>query len=90
MDWHGFVFQSNVRSSEESMQRLCDTIIAKGITSEYPEFVVRINEHTSAFVYLGEDFNAPRFMIYAMIGNQTGYFKVDSLVSVLGEVNSFA
>lgn len=80
---HGFVFQSNTRSSDGSIENICNVLINKEITSEYPEFIVRLNDTTIAFVYVGDDFNSPKFMYYSTLANRFGFFKVESLVNVL-------
>lgn len=74
----GFIFASGQRSSVEAIQRLCDTLKNKGVTSNDPKFIGRINGKTTIFVY-ENDFNMPMFLHKAMIANQTKFFYVTSI-----------
>ena len=78
----GFVFQSGIRSSDNSIEHLCNTLIQHNITNEYPEFVVRLNDTTTAFVY-NDNFDGPCFFYYANIATQVGICRVESLYNFL-------
>jgi hypothetical protein len=79
---HGFVFSSSTNSSDRAILYLCDTLIQHNITKEHPEFVVRLDNVTTAFVYK-DDFNAPPFFYYADIMTRTGMCKVEQLYNYL-------
>jgi len=79
---HGFVLQSNQKSSDTAIEDLCNVLIGKEITSEYPEFVTRIDDNTTVFVYK-DDFNSPKFCQVAMMANQLRFFVVDTLYRYL-------
>ena len=79
---HGFVFKANTRSSIESIDNLCATLITKNITKEYPQFIVRlgVDDTTTVFVY-ANDFDAPTFLHKSNVVSQmTRAFTVQSLV----------
>jgi hypothetical protein len=79
---HGFVFQSNQSSSDDSIKLLCDTLIKHNVTTQYPEFVARLNPNITIFVY-GDDFDSPLFCKYSMLGNQLGICVTDTLNTFL-------
>ena len=79
---HGFVFQGGSRSSDKAIEHLCQTLIQHNITKEYPDFVVRLNDTTTAFVYK-DDFDGPSFFQTAMIATQMGICQIESLHLVL-------
>lgn len=80
---HGFVFKANAKSSDEAIENLCNMLISYGITSELPEFVTRVNEQCTVFVY-GDDFDSPTFFQRADMAAMfhRGY-QVESLVNAL-------
>lgn len=82
----GFVFQSGTPSSNDAIERLCNILIQKGITTTYPEFVNRINPNTIAFVY-GDDFNGPDFFKKSSMASQMGICAVDSIYNALKNIN---
>ena len=49
---------------------------------DYPEFVVRLDDVTTAFVYKGS-FDGPSFFKQADIATQMGVCKIESLYNVL-------
>lgn len=48
---HGFVFAGVVRSSDDAIYRLAETIKDVGASSCLPEFFARIDDKVVAFVY---------------------------------------
>ena len=79
---HGFVFQGPVRSSNESIENLCKTLIKHKITEVSPEFIVRLSDSVVAFVYPdGVSFDCPRFMEEA--AKFGGMFRVETLMIAL-------
>lgn len=78
MDRKGFVFQSPVKSSEKAIEHLCNTLIQYKITTEHPEFVVRLNDNTTAFVYK-DSFDSPAFFQQAQIATQMGVANINLL-----------
>ncbi len=79
---HGFVFQAGTKSSDKAIEHLCNVLIQHNITKEFPEFVVRLNDTTTAFVYK-DDFDGPMFFQKATIATQMGMCQVESLHLVL-------
>lgn len=80
---HGFVLKSSYKSSDESIEKLCNNLISFGITKEYPEFVSRVGEECIVFVY-GDDFDSPTFLKRADLGNMLHrIYQVESLVNAL-------
>jgi hypothetical protein len=83
---HGFIFQGNTHSPDSSLEKLCNTLITHGVTSEYPQFVVRLDNLTTVFVY-GDDFNSPLFCQNSMMANHMGICKSDTLCNFLKNQN---
>lgn len=81
---HGFVFVGSTKSSDKAIESLCNTLIQHNITTDYPKFVVRINDTTTAFVY-GDNFNSPPFFKYADMATQIGICRVESLYNFLNQ-----
>ena len=79
---HGFVFIGPVESSDRAIIHLCDTLIQHKVTKELPEFVVRLDNLTTAFVYR-DDFDSPPFFYYADIATRMGICKIDQLCNYL-------
>lgn len=75
---HGFVFQSGQKSSDKAVEHLCATLIQHNITKEYPEFVVRLSDTITAFIFK-DDFDAPLFFQSAMVVTQMGVCNIESL-----------
>ena len=78
----GFVFNGGFPSSDESVQKLCDGLIAEKITSSFPEFVVKLDPTIYVFVY-GRDFDLPKFLQRSDIVCRMFGFKIDSLFNFL-------
>ena len=74
----GFVFIGPVRSSDKAIENLCNTLVAHGITKEHPEFVVRIDDSITAFVYK-DSFDGQHFFQYANVATQMGICRIQSL-----------
>lgn len=68
---HGFVFQSPIKSSDKSIENLCNVLIQHNITKEQPDFITRLDDNTTAFVYK-DDFDGPAFFQKADIATQVG------------------
>lgn len=79
---HGFVFSSDRHSCDRAILDLCDTLVQHNITKEHPDFVVRLDDTTTAFVYK-DDFDAPPFFYYADIMARTGMCRVQQLYQYL-------
>lgn len=77
-DRKGFVFNAQPRSSEEAINRLCEFLIAKEITDELPDFVVRLTDTLTAFVY-NDTFDNPAFLRGSMIAMKMGICQVELL-----------
>jgi hypothetical protein len=75
---HGFVFQAGTTSSDKAIEHLCNTLIQHNITKELPDFVVRLNDTTTAFVYK-DDFDGPSFFQNAMVATQMGVCRIETL-----------
>ncbi len=60
---HGFLFFSTVKCSNDSIESLCQVLIDKDITPEYPELVSRIDENHTVFIY--NIFDSPAFILKA-------------------------
>ncbi len=80
---HGFVFTSNVKTSDEKISIMCEVLKVRDFTSEYPEFVVRIDELTTAFIYLGDDYHADKFVSRSDLFNRIGIGHISSLLNAL-------
>jgi len=78
MDRHGFVFKGSIKSSDKAVEHLCNTLIQHKITDDYPEFVVRLDDTLTAFVYKGS-FDGPSFFQKAMVATQMGICQIESL-----------
>lgn len=78
LDRKGFVFQSPVKSSEKAIEHLCNTLIQHKITNEHPEFVVRLNDNTTAFIFK-DNFDSPAFFQKAQIATQMGIAHIELL-----------
>ena len=76
---HGFVFKSPIRSSDKAIENLCNTLVHHKITNEMPEFVVRLSDSITAFVYVGDSFDAPLFFHSATIAMQIGVAEIHAL-----------
>ena len=79
---HGFFFKGPQKSSDKAIENLCNTLIQHNITKEFPEFVVRLDDLTTVFVYK-DDFDAPPFFHKATIATQMGICQVESIYNVL-------
>jgi hypothetical protein len=79
---HGFVFKGPVKSSDRAIEHLCATLIQHKITQNYPEFVVRLNDVTTVFVYEGS-FDGPSFFKQADIATQMGVCQIESLYNFI-------
>jgi len=79
---HGFVFKADTKSSDESIEKVCNALIENNITKEMPEFVVRSSDQITVFVY-GDDFNSPEFFRRADIISRMMGFQIESLVNAL-------
>jgi hypothetical protein len=75
---HGFVFQGPIKSSDKAYEHLCDILINHNITKEHPQFLVRLDEVTTAFVYKN-DFDAPTFFHKADVATQMGVCVIEPL-----------
>ena len=75
---HGFVFKSPVKSSDKAIENLCNTLVHHKITNEMPEFVVRLSDSITAFVYK-DDFDAPAFFHSATIAMRIGVAEIHAL-----------
>jgi len=82
---HGFILQGNSNSPDSSLEKLCNALITHGVTSEYPQFVVRLDNLTTVFVY-GDDFNSPLFYQNSMMANLMGICKSDTLCNFLKNI----
>jgi hypothetical protein len=78
MTRHGFIFQGSQPSSDKAIEHLCNTLIQHNITKDLPEFVVRLSDTITGFVYKN-DFDAPSFFHKATIATQMGICNVESL-----------
>ena len=78
----GFVFQGPSKSSDKAIEHLCNILIHHVITKELPEFVVRLDDLTTAFIY-ADDFDGPSFFQHASVATRMGVCKVDSLYNFL-------
>jgi hypothetical protein len=76
----GFVFQSGVVSSNEAIERLCNTLIQHNLTKEYPEVVVQLGT-TTVFVY--NELDVAAVFQAGLMGMQLGMFKVETLYNAL-------
>jgi hypothetical protein len=81
---HGFVFKGPVKSSDRAIEHLCATLIQHKLTANYPDFVVRLDDLTSVFVYEGS-FDGPSFFKNAMVATQMGVCRIESLYNVLNQ-----
>lgn len=75
---HGFVFEAPAPSKDSSVELLCRVLIDKNITKEYPQFVVKLENNVTIYVY-DQDFDCPNFMAKA---NPIGGRGVGSAVGV--------
>jgi hypothetical protein len=87
MDRHGFIFQGGTKSSDKAIEHLCNTLIQHKITQNYPEFVVRLDDLTTVFVFNGS-FDGPSFFQQATIATQMGVCKIESLHTFLKNYES--
>ena len=83
-DRFGFIFASNVRSSDTAIENLCQTLITHNITDTLPEFVSRDSGNTIVFVY-PEDctFKSGEFYHKSQMLRQMGIAQVDTLAGFL-------
>lgn len=80
IDRHGFVFRGVSRSSDEAILNLSNNLINSKIADTHPEFIVRINDQTVAFVYpLDCSFNSPVLYQAAQRFAMMGMFEVETL-----------
>ena len=83
-DRHGFIFQSGQPSSDSAVQNLCDTLIQHNITKHQPEFVTRLDNNTTIFVYpIGESFKSGEFFQASQMMRQMGVANIDTLMGFL-------
>lgn len=75
---HGFIFQGAIKSSDKAFEHLCDILTHHNITKEHPQFLVRLDDKTTAFVYKN-DFDAPTFFQKADIATQMGVCVIEPL-----------
>lgn len=78
----GFVFQASSPSSDDAVERLCNLLIQTSITVKYPEFVSRLPNNITVFVY-DHNFNGPLFIQKAMLANHLGICTVDTLFNFI-------
>jgi uncharacterized circularly permuted ATP-grasp superfamily protein len=78
IDRHGFVFKGGIRSSDKAIEHLCNTLVQHKITTELPEFVVRLDDTLTAFIY-NQVFDGPTFFKHAMVATQMGMCQIESL-----------
>ena len=64
LNTHGFVFVAPGPCKDSSIEMLCRVLIDKKITSEFPQFVVKLDPNIHVFVY-DQDFDCPAFMATA-------------------------
>ena len=81
----GFVFRGPVKSSDRAIEHLCDILIKHSITKEYPDFVVRLDDLTTAFVYK-DSFSGPTFFQHATIAVQIGVCNIDSIFNYCKQI----
>lgn len=67
-DNHGFAFICQHPVSNGAIQRLADTLISAGITTEMPLVVTRVDSFATIFIY--NRFDAPTFFARAQIFEQ--------------------
>lgn len=81
---HGFVFKGSSPSSDRAIEDLCRVLVSKKIAETLPEFIVKLNNLTTAFVYPeGSAFESGAFY-KAANGNQFfKFWEVDSLAAWL-------
>lgn len=79
---HGFFFRGAHKSSDKAIEGLCLTLIEHKITKDFPDFVVRLDELTTIFVYK-DDFDAPPFFHKATIATKMGVCHVESIYNGL-------
>lgn len=87
MDNHGFALISDLRVKDLSIEILCNMIINKGITKDFPVLVTRI-KNAVVFIYdKNTSFNAPQFFSYADFFNTLGVGEVMPLLFFLKQNN---
>lgn len=83
----GFVFHGASASSDDSIERLCNTLIQHNITTELPEFIVRFSDSDFAAVY-GDNFDSPAFFQRSDIAERLHICKVESLFNASKRPNT--
>jgi len=79
-DRHGFIFAGVVRSSDDSIHRLAQTIKDVGKSSDLPEFFARIEKNVVAFVYPAQcNFSSGEIYLTAQRLKPLGMFEVEIL-----------
>lgn len=84
---HGFVFESNMKSKDDSIDRACEALKNSGITDSLPEFMVEYN-NSLVFVYPEKaNFKSGPFFEIVSQFNMMGMWNVDILNSWLKQQN---
>jgi hypothetical protein len=78
----GFVIQCPQPCSDDSILSLANKLIATNITKVYPEFVVKLDQLTTLFVYT-EDFDTPAFCQKAQMAAQVTGSNYETLYNFL-------
>jgi hypothetical protein len=78
----GFVIQCPTPVSDDSILSLANKLIATNITKVYPEFVVKLDNRTTLFVYT-EDFDTPAFCQKAQMAAQVTGSNYETLYNFL-------
>lgn len=80
----GFIFASDVKSSDRAIENLCQVLIDKGITDVFPEFVTRDSGTAVIFVYPENcNFKSGDFYKQSRMIVQMGIAQVDTLAGFL-------
>lgn len=78
----GFVFNGPSKSSDKAIEHLCELIIQFRISTEYPEFIVRLDDLNTVFVFR-DSFDGPTFFQHAKVATQIGVCNINSLYHFL-------
>jgi hypothetical protein len=81
--FHGFVFHSSIRSSEQTLEALAENIRKAGITNDYPLLATYFD---GGFIFVYKEMDAPSFWAKADFFNQTGMGNVEPLLFFLNRI----
>ena len=82
--FHGFVFHSSIRSSEQTLEALAENIRKAGITNDYPLLATYFD---GGFIFVYQEMDAPSFWAKTEFFHQMNVARVEPLIWFLNAQN---